>query len=99
MIEMQLFLGFPVDRAFAAALKQLDKSILEIFVGIKPTDYLQDIEFQNMRYLGKIVGEIGDSAQLNLLKENIYSLLIKLVPQYPSHEVELVLFPISTLLT
>lgn len=90
--EAHLFLGFPIDDDFDQHLKKVDTQLLEHYVG-NGDDYLKEVFFHNTRYLGKFAGRGSHLADLDLLEENIYSLLKKIVPQYPYEETSLVLFP------
>lgn len=93
MYSAQLFLGFPVDKTFAMALQKANPAILAIFIQDNE-NYLREITWQDTRYFGKYVGKAADLNTLDMLEANIYSLLKKLVPEYPCLQVPLTLFPV-----
>lgn len=94
MFELELFLGFPIDEAYKQMLAKADPSVVSLF--IQPgQNYLQKIIYEDIHYLGKFAGKINESSNLDLLAENIYSLLKKITPDYPCQNVPLILFPAS----
>lgn len=94
MFEAQLFLGFPVDELFAQALDKVNPNVIAQFIQDED-DYLQEITHNEMKFLGKPIGKMIALPQLDLLEANIYSLLKKLVQDFPYEEVPLYLFPIK----
>ncbi len=96
MYSVALFLGFPIDHAFAEALKSIDSQLANLFIRKNDDSYLQEVSYNGVRYLGKFAGEINDPASLKLLEENIYSLLKRIVPNYQFERGALVLFPAAT---
>lgn len=93
MFGVALFLGFPIDKTFSKELASIDAKVAAMFIRNDTQEYLQEIVFQETRYLGRFAGEMSDSTSLALLEANIYSLLKRIVPHYPSEETPLVLFP------
>ncbi len=91
--EVELFYGFPVTQAYREILEGLDKRIFELYVR-NDDAYLQDIEHNGSRYLGKSIGPIVELSTLELLQLNIYSLLKKLAPDFHYETVPLRLVPI-----
>ena len=146
VIDSSLFLGFPMDDAFALALKRNKTEYLSFFIhhGSAYLDnnshcllnsgciteappsyrsssiamnssrskgsafcnatidrassenfcYLEEVDFQGIRYLGKYVNNEEPLANLDLLEANIFSILKKLVSEYPYQDTHLVLFTI-----
>ena len=92
MFELELFLGFPVDERSRAILSKADPKFISLFIQAD-SSYLQEVVYQDRHYLGKFAGKINESSKLDLLSENIYSLLNKVMPDYPCQNVPLVLFP------
>lgn len=92
--SFKLFLGYPVDSGFEKALNGVDPAIVSLFIQ-DGEDYLHEVRYQGARYLGKQVSQIADFEQLELLETNIYSLLKKVVPDYPYHQKQLLIFPIN----
>ncbi len=93
MTKAHIFLGFPLDDACAAALEGLDPAFKKLYIQ-DDAAYLQEIVHNEQRYLGKIVMQTESLDALELLQDNIYSLLKKLVPDYPFRDEPLQLFPI-----
>jgi hypothetical protein len=92
MLGVELFLGFPVDPTFTKELSQIDPQLVALFIQ-NDDNYLKEIVYHDVRYLGKFAGKISDTSDLKLLEANIYSLLKKMIPDYPYENVPLVLFP------
>lgn len=92
-IEVELFFGFPLNEQFLEALQNMDKRLYDLYVQ-KGDAYLQRFEYEGRSYLGKPVGSISEISTLELLQLNIYSLLKKLVPDFPFDLTPLQLIPI-----
>lgn len=93
MFERKLFLGFHVDSRYQAALLLANKQLLTYFISPN-SQYLQEYFHQNQRYIGKFLASPTETGQLELVNSNIYSLLDRLVPDYPYAESPLWLFPV-----
>lgn len=93
MLNVNFFLGFPMREDFAKAVAKLDPKFIQLFVG-ENDEYLKQATYKDVIYWGKNVGEIGDVDKLELLESNIYSILKKIVPDYPYQEIPLLLFPL-----
>lgn len=87
-----LFLGFPIDTSFSLSLKKVSPEIRSLFI---QEDYLQEICYKNVSYLGKQIGQKTDLTALDLTQNHILSLLRKLVPNYPYDTKNLLLFVIN----
>ena len=94
MFTLELFVGFPVDLLFAKELVKANPNVVSTFVQ-ETGDYLCEYTHNNIRYLGKRAGKNITLAQLDLLEKNIYSLLKKIIPEFPYDETPLYLFPIE----
>lgn len=94
MFKVNLFLGFPVDDLYVKALENVNPMVVAQFIN-EEEGYLSDIMHSNMRFLGKNVGTVVVLPKLELLEANIYSLLKKLVPDFPYQEAPLYLFPLE----
>lgn len=92
-IQIDMFFGFPVDERFSSALKSLDPRMIDLYVQ-EGEAYLQSIENEGSKFLGKPVGSITETSTLELLQLNIYSILKKLVPDFPYESTPLQLVPI-----
>ncbi len=88
-----LFLGFPVDRLFEEELNKINPDLVKYYIKKESNDYLIDTQHQEMRFFGKNLDKIATVDEVNQLGENIYSILKKIVPDFPYMEVSLYLFP------
>jgi len=93
-IEVQLFLGIPVDSQLSKRLDLVDSGLLEEYIDKGDDKSLQFATYQGQRYIGKPVGSFTDLPKLELLEMNIWSLLKKIVPAQKITEKTLELFPL-----
>lgn len=93
MFDLVMFLGFPLQADFAQASAHLDPKLTRLFTA-QNEEYLREVVYQNEVYWGKSIGEICDVDKLELLEKNVYSLLKKIVPDYPYGNTCLYLFPL-----
>lgn len=91
LINSSLFLGFPVDEPFLSALEKNKPDYISLFIHSGDA-YLEDVQFQGVRYLGKYVNNEEPITQFELLEANIFSLLKKLAADYDFSSSNLVLF-------
>jgi hypothetical protein len=93
MFDCELYLAFPVDSLYQKKLDALPKELRDVFIhhSSNHSEYLSFIQEAGQWYLGKKVGLSIDSAALDLIRSNIYSLLRRLVPEYPYEQTSLVL--------
>lgn len=68
------FLGFPVDARFSNALEKQPPEYVALFINSDEA-YLEEIYFQETRYIGKRVNHVEPLTQLELLQTHIFSLL------------------------
>ena len=88
-MNVKLFLGYPLTEPLK---NELDKSrLVDMFVNDEGL-YLQRIMHEELFFLGKELGPSTDLAKLQLLQTNIYSLLAKILPEYPFKDTPLLLF-------
>jgi hypothetical protein len=92
MYDSQLFLGLPVSHSFQRELDQLPASLHEVFIQNKSSSYLQQVEYEGVRYLGKYLGSSIELVELDSSQNHIYSLLKKLIPHFPYEQNPLLLF-------
>ena len=90
----RLFLGFRVDSQYAALLERVNPNLREMFIK-NQSGYLHETTYEGNLFLGKTIEEPVDISSLELFEANIYSLLRKLVSDYPYEDAPLVLFPQS----
>jgi hypothetical protein len=94
MFDLKLFLGFLPDEAFQGQLLQTNPYLTALFIGKE--EYLQEINHQGKRYLGKHLSSFPTLDQLEDLEKHILSLLHKLAPHYPFAKNPPVLITLST---
>jgi hypothetical protein len=94
-IEHQLFLGLPLSDSYLKELKKLPPYIQNLFIQPHSSDYLQRVESKGIVYLGKCLGSFIKLADIETLQIHIYSLLKRLISDYPYEQVPLLLLPIS----
>lgn len=90
MIDMELFLGLPLDSHILRHLKTL--SDYSRLVGCD-SDYLIEIDGPTGSFIGKKIGQSIDRETLSNAEANIYSLLSKLAPDTLFKNIPLVVFP------
>lgn len=90
MIDFQLFLGFPLFSSYKIDLEALEPALRSFFIQNHP-DYLQSVEFNGIKYLGKPLPSLVELSDVELLEANIYSLLRQLVKDHPYQETALCL--------
>ena len=94
MFDAELFLGFPVDALYSRQIEKANPHVVAQFIQ-KKGDYLQEATYDEMRFIGKEVGKIVTIPQLKQLEQNVYSILKKIVPEFPYNETPLYLFPVT----
>ncbi|MGA8165351.1 MAG: hypothetical protein WB791_10105 [Waddliaceae bacterium] len=101
MVFFQLFLGFPLDKLFVEELGKANPYLVAQFIQTgreaysADSEYLREIIYQEMHFLGKFLGGIANLQHIELVEANIYSLLKRLVPHFSYEEIPLYLFPID----
>ncbi len=90
MFKTSLFLGLPVTSTLEIALKQANPGLFALFTKGGP-DYLEFYEQSSQRFLGKNLGEVTDLSRIELVGVNIYSLVLRLAPNYPCQTTPLTL--------
>ncbi len=96
MFNTSLFLGFPLSGDYSEKLEQLSLVEKELFIQNRASPYLQIIENEGVIYLGKDLGSSIETACLDSLYSHIYSLLKKMVPDFPYGQHPLIIFAFST---
>lgn len=91
--DTELFLGFLLDPSFQKEFSNLDPSLKSLFIQ-KNDDYLTEFSFKEKQFLGRFIGKSIDLSHFELSSTNIYSLLKKIVPNYPYDQSELWLIPV-----
>jgi len=93
MYSTQLFLGVPLTAEKAEALDKINPSLRALL--IKDHDAcLTEVIWNDNKFLGKFAGKFMDLQELELLKNNVYSLIKKLLPSVDVSEGEIVLVAI-----
>lgn len=88
--QARLFLGFPIRSDFAQKLAKIPSPLISAIIN-EGDRYLQEFPYEGIRYLGKVLNGYTEYPNLELLEINIYSLLKKLVPDYPYDQAPLIL--------
>jgi hypothetical protein len=86
----QLFLGILIDSSLDEALRKINPSLKVLFIQ-NQDPYLSEIELNNQKFLGKFAGKITDLQSLELLKDNIFSFLKKILPSVSFTEAKMLL--------
>lgn len=94
LLDYELFLGYPIDTDYQNKLDALQPSLKNLFIQ-DHADYLKIIEYQGTNYLGKSLGRSMDTQSLELLKDNIFSILNRLIPQSAYESEKILLLPIE----
>jgi hypothetical protein len=94
MYDYQLFLGLCLDSAYLEKFKTVSPAVRSAFVQEHP-HYLQLIDYQHKIYLGKRLESMITFSSLDYLESHIYSILRRLVADYPyqSHSLTLLAIP------
>lgn len=91
--EASLFFGFLLDASFQEKLQVLDPAFKSLFIQ-QGDDYLQEYNGKEGLFLGKFLGKKSDFATLEAFSLNIYSLLTKILPNYPYKSSKLMIIPV-----
>lgn len=94
MFNTALFLGFPLSAAYQKELEGVPSAERELFIQNQDSSYLQRVESEGAIYLGKFLGSSIEMSALDSYHSHIYSLLKKLVPDFPYKQQPLVLLAI-----
>lgn len=92
--QSELFLGFSVDPTFENELNSLDNQIKSLYIQENSDAYLTKYALNDKQFLGKYIGTSSNLPHLELASTNIYSLLKKIVPNYPYDQSELFVIPV-----
>ena len=95
MLDLELFVGFPIQDSLQERLKKIPPNVFSLLVGDNP-DYLKEWVGAEGHFIGKKVGKEIDLETLKLVEANIYSLLTRLMPDYPLKDTPLILFSIAS---
>jgi hypothetical protein len=94
MLDYQIFLGFHLSTSYQECLRETPLPVRSLFIQDNG-EYLAQINYEDSSYLGKSLGPLVELQNLELLEANVYSLLRRLVPDYPYERHPLILLPIS----
>lgn len=90
-MKAELFLGFPLTESLNNKLDKTDPRLIDMFVNANGP-YLKLVVHEECTFLGKEIGQSTDLVKIKLLEANIYSILSKLLPEYPFKNNPLFLF-------
>lgn len=96
MLDYHLFFGFPLNSVYQDTLNKIPSNLRSLFIQ-NHSDYLQQVEYNGSVYLGKNLGPYIEYNTLDMAEANIYSLLRRLIPDYPYEDsLFLLAIPAST---
>lgn len=98
MFERRLFLGHPVDSYYEKLLSEVNPKLISLFIQSEG-EYLHQALYQDRRYLGRFFSSPCNVSDIDLLQSHVYSLLKRLVPNFPYEEKPLWLFPVINVTT
>lgn len=84
MFELKLFLGVHADEVFNKELQCTNPYLISLFVG--KDEYLQEMEHEGKRYLGKYLNAFPTLEQIEDVEKHVLSLLSQVAPRYPYAE-------------
>jgi len=96
MKETSLFLGILLSNLLQEGISSLPTAERDLFIQDCDSPYLQRVEIEGTRYLGKYLGLSIEMGQLDSTHAHILSLLRKLVPQHPFAREALQLIVVET---
>ena len=94
MFDHHLFFGLPLFEPYLHRLNELPAPFRDAFIQDQSTDYLQQIENEGIVYVGKCINPPLELASLDSLEIHIYSILKKLIPDYPFEQHPLIVLAI-----
>lgn len=80
--DTQLFIGFPLTFEYEERLEKVPRELLSLFIQESP-DYLRRFSNEKDVFLGKQISGVTSVDSIELIQQNIYSLLRRLIPDYP----------------
>lgn len=95
MFDHQLFLGFLISSECASLLNQIPFEVRSLFIQNHP-HYLTQVHKDGLSYLGKYLESPVELNTIEMVKENIYSLLHRLIEDFPFENTPLILFAIES---
>lgn len=95
MVNDRLFLGLCLSPSLEFSLKECPPAIFNLYVNHNDSAYLQKVSLSGQTYLGKLIDSPLVFSELEMIKENIYSLLKCLNPDEQWEKNELFLHVLS----
>ena len=90
-VRLPSFLGLPLSDSYRQKLDAISPSLKALFIQEQSSDYLLQVDFQGVTYLGKYLETPYEMSALDSLQTHIYSLLQKLLPEVRKEEQTLLL--------
>lgn len=97
-LQVHFFFGLPLDEELQKALSHADQRVCSLLIG-EDEHYLTKTDHLGKSYIGKKIAPIESLAELEQLEQNILSLLKKILPNHPLHNIPLELIPFKPLST
>ena len=90
-MRVELFLGYPLTESLKEKIEKIDSRLYSMFIN-DSGPYLKLIDQEDQLFLGKQVGTFTDMPKMKLFEANIYSILAKIIPDFPFKNESLLLF-------
>ena len=90
----KLFCGIELNQKISRFLNERPESERSLFIR-EGDEYLQEVSYHNIPYLGKKLGSTITTKELDLLRNNICSLINRLAPESDCENLPFELFPIE----
>jgi len=90
MFSASLFFGFEMTPELQDALSRVNPALLSMFVD-SSSEYLQECQFRNLRYLGKEIESPLDLGSMEAIGTHVESLVKRLIPDFSSKKHPLLL--------
>ncbi len=91
IFDYQLFFGFALFDTYLAGLAQISPELRSTFIH---PHYLHKLDHEGQGYLGKYLGSVVEFSTLELVQAHIYSLLRRLIADYPYEDHPLILLTV-----
>ena len=95
IFDSHLFLAFPLRPDYISNLELVPIALRALYIRNLDENYLSEISHKGQRFLAKNLGSLIDFQALESAQIHIYSVLKKLIPDFPynSHPLVLLALP------
>lgn len=91
MQDVHVFIGMPLEGLFLATYEAVPAQKRALFVGKDETS-LREIQYQDKKYVGRFVPAMSSITDLEMIEQNVFSVLKRLTPEFHFDETPLILF-------